>query len=414
MTHKNWNHRRYLHLLLIPVVLFFASCQPESVAQDETLSLPAELAFYQAPPAEFEWKGGREGEPKNVILMIGDGMGPVQVELASRRALPKDRPLWMETLPVNGTITTDNISSDTTDSAAAATAMACGIKTKNGRIGQDADKQDWINIRELLEQHGWHSGIVATSAVTHATPAGFASHVRSRGQEEDIAEQMAASGAEVILGGGSDYWRRDLTQQRVEQAGYQLVSSLEELEAADAMPVLGLFQKKELTTFEPEPSLEEMTRAAIRLLSSPASHGSKAPFFLMVEGSQIDWACHAHDDKKCVRQTLLFDMAVRAAMEFARKDGNTLVIVTADHETGGMSLRDVDEDPTATQVSWSTSGHTSDDVPLYAFGPGADAFDGKIDNIDLPKTIARLLLEEVEFPRRLTEAEQTAALQTVP
>ena len=160
--------------------------------------------------------------------------------------------------------------------------------------------------------------------------------------------------------------------------------------------VLGLFQLEGLKTVPPEPSLAQLTGKAIELLSRirpDAAHG-KAGFFLMVEGSQIDWECHSNKAGNAVRQTLLFDQAVEAAVAFAVKDGRTLVIVTADHETGGLTLiGGGSEDKPDAQLTprWSTKGHSGTPVAVYALGPGAGQFAGVQDNTEIPRKIARLL-----------------------
>lgn len=411
MDRKRLSGRRIFCLLLfvpaVAAVVTVPACSSGSMGKDEGLSLPPELAFYQAPPVNFRLPGRPDAAPRNIILMIGDGMGAAQVELARHTGAPSPGRLWMETLPVSCRVKTNNVHDDTTDSAAAVTAIACSVKTKNGMIGQTPDGKDWINIRERLELEGYRSGLVATYAVSHATPAGFGAHVRSRGMEEEIAEQMSRGGVDVILGGGRKFWQRPRTQENVERAGFRLISTGDECNGVDTMPVLGLFQEKEMTTWEPEPSIEEMTLAALRLLSAPEGDGTQPPFFLMVEGSQIDGAGHANDAPNCIRQTLLFDMAVRAAIDFARKDGNTLVIVTADHETGGLVLEPSADDPAVLDYRWTTTGHTSVEVPLFAFGPGALRFAGTIENTDISKTIAGLAGLD-DFPRLLTPADREA------
>jgi len=192
---------------------------------------------------------------------------------------------------------------------------------------------------------------VVTSAVTHATPASFAAHVKNRKMQATIAEQLLANRVNVLLGGGRQFFlpqsEPDSTRKddrnliaEARKAGYAYVETTEQLRAARAPYLLGLFQVKSLTTVAPEPALATLTSKAIRVLRSvePPSSAKQRGFFLMVEGSQIDWACHANDAASCVRQTLLFDLAVKEAIDFALKDGRTLLLVTADHETGGLTI----------------------------------------------------------------------------
>lgn len=188
------------------------------------------------------------------------------------------------------------------------------------------------------------TGLVATSTITHATPAAFAAHVKERRDEATIASQLLENRVNVLMGGGKRFFlpqseagskrqdERDLIAE-AEKVGYSFVQTKEELKASAGDYLLGLFQLGALTTHPPEPSLAEITAKAIELLSR-----NEKGFFLMAEGSQIDWAGHANDPDETIRQTLLFDEAVKVALDFAVKDKHTLVIATADHETGGMGI----------------------------------------------------------------------------
>ena len=360
-----------------------------------------DLSFYQAPAttAPYPLAGGKE--VRNVILCIGDGMGTGQIALASMKAGGK---LHMERMPVTGLVQTRSANSRVTDSAAASTALAAGIKTNNRMIGIAPNGQAYRSILELAKTAGMATGLVATSTITHATPAAFGSHVKSRSSENAIAEQLLANRVNVLFGGGRKFFlpksesgsarkdKRDLIAE-ARQAGYAYVTNEQELRSSRRPCVLGLFQLDELTTAPPEPSLGTLTREAIRTLSQAgqASPKGSSGFFLMVEGSQIDWACHDHDTKRAIRQLLLFDQAVQAAIEFALQDEHTLVIVTADHETGGLTLAsDRDRDPEK-RVHWSTRGQTGSPVPISALGPGATMFAGVQDNTDIPSKIAQLL-----------------------
>jgi alkaline phosphatase len=298
-----------------------------------------------------------------------------------------------------------------TDSAAAATALATGIKTKNCMIGVNPDVQGYQTILEAAKTKGMATGLVATSTITHATPACFASHVKLRSTEADIAVQLIANRVNVLLGGGRKFFlpksdpnsaRKDDKDLIAEarQAGYAYVMNDQELCSVRPPYVLGLFQYDSLTTASPEPSLASMTRKAIDVLRNvkSGSSGRRRGFFLMVEGSQIDWACHDNKPKHAIRQVLLFDQAVEAAVDFALRDGHTLVIVTADHETGGMMLLEGSRTSPDPAVHWSTKGHTASPVLIGALGPGARLFAGVQDNTDIPTKIARLL-NVAPFPR---------------
>lgn len=335
--------------------------------------------------------------PKNVILMIGDGMGIAQVTLA-RLSLPEGRVgLYMDSLPETALVKTFSANSTVTDSAAAATALATGFKTNNGMVGVLPDGTVVRNIREAAAELGKATGLVTTTTITHATPAGFGAHVAKRGDEADIAPQYIERKIEVLLGGGRQVFipksvagskrkdERDLIAE-AKAIGYSVVGTRDEFLAVRQGKVLGLFQMGAMTTNPPEPSLAEMTAKAIDLLSQ-----DKDGFFLMVEGGQIDWACHANDVQGTIKQTLDFDEAVGKALEFARSKKDTLLIVTADHETGGLSIQGSEEGGKQFKPVFCTGGHTGVYVPLFAYGPGATQFSGLLDNTDIPKMIAGLL-----------------------
>lgn len=346
-------------------------------------------AFYIPPASDAALVNPPDREVRNVIVCVGDGMGPNHVALARHEGVGDDKKLYMERLPVSGEVTTRSADKAVTDSAAAATALACGIKTDNGIIGMAPDKAPYSSILELLRNKGWRTGLVATSEISHATPAGFASHVDSRNKQDQIAVQLLENRVDVLFGGGRKYWGNDLLAE-AKADGYQVIGTRDELMALNPGPAIGLFAGAGMTTFSPEPMLPEMAHVAMNLLSSPGREwfAPKPKFFLMIEGSQIDWAAHANDTDAMVRQTLLFDMAVREAIEFAQRDRHTLVIVTADHETGGLKLEPTDKGEI--KAKWTTGGHTKTNVSLYAFGPGAENFSGTLDNTDIPKRIAQL------------------------
>jgi alkaline phosphatase len=353
--------------------------------------------------------------PRNIILCIGDGMGINQVSLARDSEVGLNGRLWMETMPYTALVSTHNVSGNVTDSAEAITAILCGVKTSSSRLGMDPDGSILLTLPERLREEGYRIGVAVTSTISHATPAGTAAHVPSRKMEDRIAVQMFEAGFDVLFGGGKKYWLpssqpggsrtdgRDLVRE-ARQAGWQIVKDKQEMDAVSSGRVIGLFQDDALTTLPPEPSLEEMTAAALRVLSSGPS---SRPFFLMVEGSQIDWGCHQNEAAKAIRQTLLFDMAIRAALEFAIQDKHTLVIVTADHETGALTLSGGKNEPGHLKPNWASQGHSGGQVPLYAYGPGAQSFTGVMDNTEISKKITKLLGLD-NFPRVEPQKQEAA------
>jgi len=345
---------------------------------------------------------------KNIVILIGDGMGLAQIAATRIKTFGADGRLNMEKMPITGIVNTHAGNSLVTCSAAAGTALATGLKTNIGMISINPEGNKLRTILEACKEKEMATGLVVTSTITHATPAVFASHVKSRKDEANIALQLLENKVNVLLGGGKAFFvpqseRKSKRKDDIDLIalakiiGYSFIQSKEELMSATGNYVLGLFQLNEMTTKPPEPSLAEMTGKAIELLSRN-SNG----FFLMVEGSQIDWACHDNDDKEAIRQTQLFDEAVQIALEFALKDKYTLVIVTADHETGGMGIKKGSLDGKDLDIEWITDLHSGIPVILYAFGPHAEQFSGVYDNTEVPRIFAKLLGIQ-SFPKIIEE-----------
>lgn len=335
--------------------------------------------------------------PKNVIVLIGDGMGIGPVTLTRLSLDESDPPLNMDTMRYAAFLKTHSANVTVTDSAAAASALATGFKTNNGMVSTLPDGRQVQTILEAAEKLGKSTGLVTTTTITHATPAAFGAHVEARKNEADIALQYIEKQIEVLFGGGRIFFipksqeqgrredDRDLVAE-AKAAGYAVLDDREDMLLAGGSKLLGLFQMGPLTAEAPEPSLAAMTEKAIATLSA-----DEDGFFLLVEGGQIDWKCHDNDVGGTVRQVLDFDSAIGKALDFARKQGDTLVIVTADHDTGGLSIVYPEAGSDARfRVVWTTKGHTGCSVPLFADGPGADSFTGVLDNTDVPKRIARL------------------------
>ena len=346
---------------------------------------------------------------KNIIFMIGDGMGINQVAGARIKAYGADGRLNMETLPVTGLLKTHSIDDLITDSGASATALSTGYKTRNKMIGMSADTTRVITIMEAARDGGLSTGLVVTSSITHATPACFAAHVPNRYTEQEIARQLVASGTDVMLGGGKKFFlpksaggdRKDALNllDVAAHAGYDIVLDKTAFEQSSGSKILGLFAENGLLNKDNEPSLAELTKKAIGILSQ-----NKKGFFLMVEGSQIDWAGHDNQFAELVKQVLSFDEAIGVALAFAEKNAETLVVVTADHETGGMSIRSGKRDGSQLKIDWISTDHTGQMVPVFAAGSNAYLFTGVKDNTDIPKVFARLLGIE-NFPRKIEVAD---------
>lgn len=336
-----------------------------------------------------------DGPIKNVIFIIGDGTGLAQLYSGQVNLVGPDNKLNVQKMPVTGLVTTHAANRLITDSAAGATAYSCGVKTNNGMIGQLPDGRACKTILEMAEDQGKSTGLVATSTITHATPASYASHIDSRSKQAQIAEQYVTSSVEVLLGGGLEYFipqsesgsSRDDSRNLVEEFesnGYEFVENAEELNNSDSGKLLGLFSMSGMPSEVRTPTLSEMTSKALDVLSS-----NDEGFFLMVEGSQIDWAGHGNDAAYAMRELADFDAAIKTALDFALEDGETLVVVTADHETGGMNILSGKTEEEL-KIVWTTDYHTGIPVPLMAFGPHAIEFTGWMDNTEVGIKVAEI------------------------
>ncbi len=327
-------------------------------------------------------------KPKNVILMIGDGMGHNQVFAAYTANGGK---LNLQNCTHMGLVKTKPAKKFTTDSAAAGTALACGKKTSNGAVGVDADSNKLVNIREELELMGKATGVVSTSSITHATPASFVAHQNKRNMYEAIANDFAESNIDVFIGGGKKHFvdRKDSVNllNKLEAKGYQVLEDINEIAEVTEGKLVGL------TSWEHNKSvldgrgekLSKASKTAMTILD-----GDKDGFFLMIEGSQIDWAGHQNNTSYLVTEMLDFDKAIGEVLAFAAQDRETLVIITADHETGGFGIKDGSYSEGKVEGMFPTKGHTGIFVPLFAYGPGAEEFNGILDNTDIPNLIAEL------------------------
>lgn len=327
--------------------------------------LAAQIAIKpDLPFAAQQAQAGAKQQPKYVFYLIGDGMGQAQRTLATlaknnSSSTPKGKaqsPLVMDSFPVWGMNTTQSYDSLVTDSAAAGTALASGVKTDNKSIGQTPDGKHVKTILEAARDKGMSTGLVTTTRITHATPAAFFAHIDHRDKEADIAGQMVDSGVDVFFGGGDRFLqpqsvkgskRKDDRNIYNELAakGYKVLNTVAELRSFDAAKtpgldkVIGIYANSHMTwdidrNPAKEPSLAEMTAKAINILSE-----NEKGFFVMIEGGRIDHAAHQHDGAGIIRDTLAFDDAVKVAYDFYLKHPDeTLIIVTADHETGGLGI----------------------------------------------------------------------------
>ena len=316
--------------------------------------------------------------------MVGDGTGLNQIT-ASRLAIGgPDHKLSIDQLPHQGISLTHSFDDIYTDSAAAATAWATGFKTKNKYLSINAEKKKLKTILEMLDSKGYLSGIVATSSVTHATPAAFYSHIDSRYKEIEIANQLVNSSVNISLGGGQEFFDLDELKKT-----HHLLTNKESLKKnfITSKRIIGLFDKDGIVRSPDKPSQREMTDFALEQLKNNKCSG----FFLMTEGSQIDWAAHDNNIVKMIEEFKDFDETIMDLINFVTEDQETLLIITADHETGGLKI--LNQKNGFALIQWGTGSHTSEPVGVYAYGPGAELFNGMMDNTDIHYKI----LEAIDY-----------------
>ncbi|MGB8002472.1 MAG: alkaline phosphatase [Anaerobacillus sp.] len=338
----------------------------------------------------------KKNEIENVIFLIGDGMGP-SYTTAYRSFMDDKTTPYMEKTAFDENLVgaQETYSWDpeesVTDSAAAGTAMAAGVKTYNGAISVDLDKKEVKTVLEEAKENEKATGLVSTSQINHATPASFGAHDESRNNYNDIADDYydeminGEHKVDVLLGGGNSYFDRadrNLTDE-FQKDGYSYVTSKDELAKDDNEQILGLFapkgMDKAIDRTKDTPSLQDMTEAALDRLSE-----DKDGFFLMVEGSEIDWAGHDNDAVAAMSEMEDFEKAYKAAIEFAKKDKHTLVVTTADHSTGGFAMgRDGEYkwDPAPLKAAKKTP-----DYMAAKIAEGADVEKTLNENIDLDLT----------------------------
>ena len=402
------------------------------------VSPPPEVG--SAEPATSAGGGSTHGSrARNVIFIQGDGMGVAHRELIRLATKGQDGDLRMNTMDYTGLVHTDSADPEeaVTDSAAAATAYATGVRSYNGAIGVDVDGRTVKNLLEYAKDAGKATGVVTTSQVTDASPAAFSAHVADRGQQSEIARQIIENTqVDVVLGGGEDWWypagiegawpdhpSTDPTEEskgtagnlvdRARQLGYQYVRNGDEMAAVNRGKVLGLFANEEMfeyhnegegDLYEPSVPLPTMSRKALDLLSR-----DRDGFFLFVEEEGIDEMAHHSNANLMIKAGTALDDTVGIALDFAARTPGTLVLVVGDHETGGLAIEnvdDADENGVGEQsedvipiagsdlkmvADWTTGGHTGAATPVTASGPGAQRLAGIIKNTDVNAAVLQAM-----------------------
>ena len=378
--------RRIAMLLLLPGALLLSGC-----VEMAALALEAEAQEREAEQQAAEEEEADVPMPKNVILIVGDGMGVPQV-YASVVAERANNSAFLR-FPYSGFSRTYSRNKYRTDSAAGGTALTTGHKVDNYHVNWGPDSARYETIFDDAKRAGMSTGFVVTSSVLDATPAATYGHVPYRKMFDTLSLQMAQCQHDVMIGGGRKYF---FTQNRKDglapldtlaRRGYTVVNTLDSMNRFGGQRLVALlYEGDPLTAPARGDVLVQGAKKAIAMLSR-----NDKGFALMIEGSQIDWACHNNDSAYMRAELADFEVMLHAVLDYAQRDGQTLVVVTADHETGGVTLPDGDIEKGQNDVRYLWGSHTGCMVPVFALGPGAQYFSGIQENIDIPEKIRWLM-----------------------
>lgn len=377
--------------LLCCLSLLFTACPPAPTGalttRPATLPSPTSPAPATAPTSPAPVVAtvvSPEKRPKNIILMIGDGMGVTQI---SAGLYSNGNKLNLERFPVIGlhkSYSSDNL---VTDSAAGATAFSAGVKTYNGAIGVGPDTLPVTTILELAEAAGLPTGLVATCSIVHATPASFVAHNRHRKNYEEIAADFLKTEVDLLIGGGVKYFdRRENDKRKLStelRSRNYIVENFIDTDIKDIAPNPAKNYLYLTADSEPLPFAQGRDYLVSAVAMAPVfldqRDTNNKGFFLMIESAQIDWGGHANNSEYIISEMIEFDKAIGKILEFAAKDGETLVIVTADHETGGYAIQNGSE-MGKIEGAFTSDYHTAALIPVFAYGPGAENFAGIYEN----------------------------------
>lgn len=338
---------------------------------------------------------------KNIIYMIGDGMGLSHVSMLQIEA--GYAPTAFDRAQNLALIKTHSANNRVTDSAAAGTALATGYKTDNGTLGQQPDGTHVESIMAKAVRDDYATGIVVTCYLQHATPAAFYAHVKGRGDSDQISRDFMRSGVDVAFGGGKKVFEEAYKESGEDYAallkdnGYEVIYDEADMENISSGRVVGLFADENLPEMKDGRGdyLAHATEKALEILTNNVKADKKRGFVMMVEGSQIDYRSHANDVQGVLDEMRDFEKAVKVAMDYAETHEGTLVVICADHETSGMSIPSNKTDFTLPEsgisYDFSTSGHTGIMVPVYLYGAGAEQINGIMENTELSQKLQQLI-----------------------
>lgn len=352
---------------------------------------PTQTFTYEHPYAVEKLQAPKGKKVKNVILMIGDGMSLMHVYTAWAANRGK---LWLENAQATGLSKTWAVKKLVTDSGSGGTSLATGVKTVYHAVGVDPEGKPLTSLVDVAKELGKDAGMAVTCRLWDATPCDFCCHNIDRDKEEELVGDYPTSGVDFVFGGGAQKFTnrkdgRDIFKE-LQKKGYHVSRTLDDFFAYDKNSrIFAVPYDKDAPL--PDERGDLLARASMKGIS--LMNQNKNGFFMMIEGSQLDDYGHFNQLDLLMKETLDFDQTVGEVMKWAAKDGETLVVVTADHETGGLTLVNGNKDEGRVECSFSTKDHSGAMVPVYAFGPGAENFTGIFENTDVFKKIKKLMTE---------------------
>lgn len=354
-------------------------------------NMPTQTFTYEHPYAVEKLQTPKGKKVKNVILMIGDGMSLMHVYTAWAANRGK---LWLENAQATGLSKTWAVKKLVTDSGSGGTSLATGVKTVYHAVGVDPEGKPLTSLVDVAKELGKDAGMAVTCRLWDATPCDFCCHNIDRDKEEELVGDYPTSGVDFVFGGGAQKFTnrkdgRDIFKE-LQKKGYHVSRTLDDFFAYDKNSRIFAVPYDKDTPL-PDERGDLLARASMKGIS--LMNQNKNGFFMMIEGSQLDDYGHFNQLDLLMKETLDFDQTVGEMMKWAAKDGETLVVVTADHETGGLTLVNGNKDEGRVECCFSTKDHSGAMVPVYAFGPGAENFTGIFENTDVFKKIKKLMTE---------------------
>lgn len=354
-------------------------------------NMPTQTFTYEHPYAVEKLQAPNGKKVKNVILMIGDGMSLMHVYTAWTANRGK---LWLENAQATGLSKTWAVKKLVTDSGSGGTSLATGVKTVYHAVGVDPEGKPLTSLVDVAKELGKDAGMAVTCRLWDATPCDFCCHNIDRDKEEELVGDYPTSGVDFVFGGGAQKFTnrkdgRDIFKE-LQKKGYHVSRTLDDFFAYDKNSRIFAVPYDKDTPL-PDERGDLLARASMKGIS--LMNQNKNGFFMMIEGSQLDDYGHFNQLDLLMKETLDFDQTVGEVMKWAAKDGETLVVVTADHETGGLTLVNGNKDEGRVECCFSSKDHTGAMVPVYAFGPGAENFTGIFENTDVFKKIKKLMTE---------------------